>query len=94
MRFRSNIAVDGIAAWDEQAWVGRTLRIGNVAFDVAAPVTRCLATHANPLTGERDRPVMKTLLGLHRAERPTFAVMMTSDRGGRIRVGDAIELPS
>ena len=92
MRFRSNIAVDGIGAWGEQAWVGRTLRVGDVAFDVAAPVTRCLATHAHPLTGQRDLPIMKTLLGLHRAERPTFAVMMTSDRGGRIRVGDAVEL--
>jgi uncharacterized protein YcbX len=90
-RFRSNIAVDGVAAWDEQRWVGHALRIGDVAFDVAAPVTRCLATHAHPLTGVRDLPIMKTLLELHPAERPTFAVMMTSERGGRIRVGDAVE---
>jgi uncharacterized protein YcbX len=90
-RFRSNIAVDGVAAWDEQRWVGRALRIGEVAFDVAAPVTRCLATHAHPRTGMRDRPIMKTLLDLYPAERPTFAVMMTSARGGRIRVGDRVE---
>ena len=89
-RFRSNIAIDGIDAWAEQRWVGRHLRIGEVEFHVANPVTRCLATHANPLTGVRDVPMMKELLKLLPTERPTFAVMMTSEGGGRIRVGDAV----
>jgi hypothetical protein len=90
-RFRSNVAVDGLDAWDEQRWVGRRLRIGEVDYDVANPVTRCLATHANPFSGKRDLPIMKTLLRMFPSERPTFAVMMTSDRGGRIRVGDRVE---
>lgn len=90
-RFRSNIAVDGADAWAEQSWVGRSLHIGEVEFKVANPVTRCLATHAHPATGKRDLPIMKTLLGLFPSERPTFAIMMTSERGGRIRVGDEIE---
>jgi len=90
-RFRSNIAVEGVDAWEEQRWVGRRLRVGEVEFEVAHPVTRCLATHAHPSTGKRDRPIMKTLLGLFPSERPTFAVMMTSDRGGRISVGDTVE---
>jgi len=91
-RFRSNIAVDDLDPWEEQGWTGRTLRIGDVEFKVAAPVTRCLATHAHPKTGKRDLPIMKTLMELFPTERPTFAVMMTADRGGRIRVGDKVEL--
>lgn len=91
-RFRSNIAVDGVDAWAEQGWVGRGVRIGEVEFDVANPVARCLATHAHPDTGKRDLAIMKTLLGLFRSERPTFAIMMTSERGGRIRVGDGIQV--
>jgi uncharacterized protein YcbX len=91
-RFRSNVAVDGLAAWSEQSWVGHTLRIGDVTFNAVAPVTRCLATHAHPVTGGRDVPVMQTLLKLFRAERPTFAILMTSERGGTIRVGDKVEL--
>jgi uncharacterized protein YcbX len=90
-RFRSNVAVDGVGPWDEQRWVGHRLRIGAVDFEVANPVTRCLATHANPASGTRDAPVMPTLLGLYRSERPTFAVMMTSASGGTIRVGDRVE---
>ena len=91
-RFRSNIAVDGPDTWEEQRWIGRNLRIGDVEFKAVNPVTRCLATHANPRTGKRDLPIMKTLLELFPRERPTFAIMMTADRGGSIRVGDKIEL--
>jgi uncharacterized protein YcbX len=91
-RFRSNIAVDGLDTWEEQSWIGCNLRIGDVEFKAVAPVTRCLATHAHPITGKRDLPIMKTLLELFPSERPTFAIMMTSVRGGGIRVGDRVEL--
>jgi uncharacterized protein len=91
-RFRSNIAVDDVDTWEEQNWIGRNVRVGDVEFKVAAPVTRCLATHAHPSTGKRDLPIMKTLLEILPCERPTFAILMTSDRGGRIRVGDKVEV--
>jgi len=91
-RFRSNIALDGTDAWEEQNWIGRRLRIGSVDFDVAHPVTRCLATHANPATGERDVPVMPTLRRHFPTERPTFAVLTVSPSGGRISVGDRVEI--
>jgi hypothetical protein len=91
MRFRSNIAVDGLGTWEEQSWINRSLRIGDTEFEVAGPVTRCLATHAHPRTGKRDLPIMQTLLDVFPSERPTFAILMTSNRGGRIRVGDEVE---
>ena len=91
-RFRSNIAVEGLDPWEEQSWIGRNLSIGDIEFKAVAPVTRCLATHAHPMTGKRDLPIMKMLLELFPRERPTFAIMMTADRGGRIRVGDKVEL--
>ncbi len=95
VRFRSNIAIEGIAAWEEQSWIGRTLRIGSVGFDVTRPKTRCLATHANPRTGERDRPVMQTLVKSFRQKQPTFAVaLLTRGRGGEIAVGDDVTLTS
>ena len=90
-RFRSNVALEGVDAWNEQEWSGHRVRIGDVEFKVAAPVTRCLATHANPLTGARDEPVMQRLLKVYASDRPTFAVLMTSVCGGTIRVGDRVE---
>ncbi len=90
-RFRSNVVVDGLDRWEEQRWIGSTLRIGDVEFNVANPVARCLATHANPDTGRRDLPVMQTLLQVFPAARPTLGVLMTSERGGVVRVGDDVE---
>ena len=49
-RFRSNIAVDGMPAWEELDWLGRTVQIGDVGFTVVKEKVRCLATHANPST--------------------------------------------
>jgi len=92
-RFRSNIVIEGLAAWEEQTWVGKKIRIGQVAFDVVKPKVRCLATHANPETGERDVPLLTTLTRVFAQEQPTFAVaMVTSGRGGAVRVGDEVHV--
>ena len=93
LRFRSNIAIDGIAAWEEQDWIGATLRIGGIDFDVVRSKVRCLATHANPHTGERDLEVMQTLVRAFGQAQPTFAVaIVPRGRGGEIRVGDAVSV--
>jgi uncharacterized protein YcbX len=93
LRFRSNIAVDGLEAWEEQSWVGRKIRVGAVEFEVAKPKTRCLATHANPKTGQRDLAILTTLTQKIGQENPTFAVaMLPSGAGGQIRVGDELTL--
>jgi uncharacterized protein YcbX len=92
-RFRSNIAIDGLEAWEEQNWIGRGVCIGEVRFEAISAKVRCLATHANPLTGERDLPIMKTLMKVFPREKPTFAIaMITTNGGGTIRVGDKVKL--
>ncbi|HSQ02451.1 MAG TPA: MOSC domain-containing protein [Burkholderiales bacterium] len=93
VRFRSNIAVEGLEAWEEQQWIGRKIRIGTVELQVVTPKTRCLATHANPLTGKRDIAMMPALLQCYVQERPTFAVALMPTRGGgEIHIGDSIEV--
>ena len=93
VRFRSNIAIEGVTAWAEQDWVGRALRIGDVEFDVVRPKVRCLATHANPSTGERDLLVMQTLVKSFQQAQPTFAVaLLPRGAGGEIRVGDRVSV--
>ena len=90
LRFRHNIVIEGVTAWEEQAWAGRKLRVGSVEFATVAPKVRCLATHANPLTGERDLQVMQVLVKAFAQREPTFGVGMLSSAGGEIRVGDAV----
>ncbi len=92
-RFRSNIAIEGLEAWEEQSWVGRKVCIGEVTFDVVRPKVRCLATHANPETGERDLPMLTTLISAFAQKEPTFAIaMVTRGAGGQIHVGDNVSL--
>ena len=91
LRFRSNIAIEGARPWEEQDWLGRRVRVGAVEFDVAKPKVRCLATHANPVTGERDLQVMQGLKARFRQQEPTFGVgLLTRGPGGEIRIGDEI----
>lgn len=93
LRFRSNIAVQGLEAWEEQGWVGRTIRIAAVEFAVVRPKTRCLATQANPQTGERDLPVLSGLIRAFGRDQPTFAVALLPAAGpGEIRLGDEVVL--
>jgi uncharacterized protein YcbX len=92
-RFRSNIALEGLGAWEELRWVGRKVRIGTVTFDVIRPKVRYLATHANPTTGARDMPMLTTLTTVFGQEKPTFGVaMVPSQAGGPIYVGDPVRL--
>jgi MOSC domain-containing protein len=92
LRFRSNIVIEGVNAWQENEWVGGRIRVGKLLFDVVRHKTRCLATHANPRTGERDLALMTTLVSAFGQILPTFAVaIMTSGPGGDIHVGDVVE---
>ena len=72
---------------------GAKVRIGTVTFDVVRPKVRCLATHANPTTGERDLPILTTLTKVFGREKPTFGVaMVPTHAGGHIHVGDYVTL--
>lgn len=99
-RFRSNIVIDGVDAWDELHWHG-DVTIGNVSLRAEGPIVRCLATHANPDTGLRDAPVLKTLTAAFDRAEPILGRLLllagasgsvddTSRIGGVIRVGDEV----
>lgn len=91
-RFRSNIVVDGIEAWDELGWSDE-VRIGGVSFTPEGPIVRCLATHANPDTGVRDAKVLTTLTGRIGQREPTLGrLLLPAGGGGTIRVGDEVAL--
>ncbi len=92
LRFRSNIALEGLQPWEEQGWIGRRLRIGAVEFRAVEPKTRCLATHANPRSGQRDVPMMASLLKAFPAEKPTLAIALLPLGGGTLQLGDEVEL--
>jgi uncharacterized protein len=91
-RFRSNIAIEGTQPWEEFDWAGARLRVGAVEFEVRKRAVRCLATHASPTEGVRDREVLTTLTRVFGHEEPSFAVMMVPVTSGEIRLGDEVQV--
>ena len=90
LRWRCNIHFDGVPAWQELDWTGRTIRIGNAELKVTEPIVRCLATTANPATGQRDLDTLGCLKSDFGHQH--FGVYAQVTRGGEIGPGDTLEL--
>lgn len=54
LRFRANVYVSGLPAWEELKWVGSDIMMGTARLRVVSPITRCAATSVNPATATRD----------------------------------------
>lgn len=60
-RFRGNIWLDGVDAWEERSWIGKTMRVGMAHVVIREQITRCMATTVDPLTGKQDVPTLDIL---------------------------------
>lgn len=47
-RFRGNIYIDGLKAWEEFNLIGKKLKINNICFKVEKSIPRCSATNLKP----------------------------------------------
>ncbi|GIJ29250.1 molybdenum cofactor biosysynthesis protein [Micromonospora qiuiae] len=92
-RFRPNLVVDGAPAWAEDDWVGRPLRIGDLAFRAAGPSARCLVITIDQETGVREREPLRAL-ARHRniGRKLLFGLYLLPPEHGRVRLGDPVEL--
>lgn len=89
-RWRGNIWLDGLNAWQEFDWIGERLRIGDAELEIRQPITRCLATTANPDTGLRDADTLTALQeGWGHQDFGVYAVVVKS---GRVALDDKAEL--
>jgi uncharacterized protein YcbX len=89
LRFRGNIWMDGLGPWEEFEWIGKKLRIGSVVLEVVERIERCLATTANPETGQRDADTLGALTeGWGHKDFGVHAVVIET---GTVSVGDSVE---
>jgi uncharacterized protein YcbX len=91
LRFRANLYVEGWPAWAENDWVGRELMVGFARAKVFKPIVRCIATHVDPATAERDMDVVKALFDNYGHMNCGIYAHVTD--GGRVTVGDACTEP-
>ena len=93
-RFRMLFEIDGVAAHEEDEWLGRHVRIGDATIAVNGDVGRCVATSHDPDTGIRDLDTLGTLAAYRRdgrVEPLPFGVYGEVVSPGRVRVGDRVE---
>jgi uncharacterized protein YcbX len=94
-RFRMTFGIDGVAAYAEDGWLGRDVRIGGAVVRVAGNVGRCAVTTHDPDTG---RASFDTLHALNhsRGHLPTseplpFGVWAEVTQTGHVALGDPVE---
>ena len=88
-RFRPNLVVDAGAAFAEDEWVGRVLRIGGMRMRVDKRDQRCVIVNIDPATGERNAAVLKTIT---REREACLGVYGTTVQPGRVAVGDPVTI--
>jgi uncharacterized protein len=89
-RFRANVYFSGAPAWAEEGWVGREIQLGGTRMRILKHTTRCPATEVNPETAERDANPVRELQSLY--GHINLGVHAEVLEGGRIAMGDALEL--
>lgn len=92
-RFRMLIEIDGVAANEEDGWVGRRMRVGEAVVRWGGHVGRCLITSRDPDTGVIDLPTLD-LLESYRSEEQSTEPLPLGIYGavlepGLVTVGDA-----
>tara|TARA_Y100001970_G_C14162015_1_gene819108 strand:+ start:792 stop:1571 length:780 start_codon:yes stop_codon:yes gene_type:complete len=60
-RFRANIYVDGIGAWEERNWVNQIIKINNIDFKVEKNIPRCVAINIKPNTDDNTFNLLQSL---------------------------------
>ena len=92
-RFRPNLEFSGAEPWAEDDWLGRRLRIGDVAVRAVKPCDRCLVTTIDQDTGEKGRQPLG-ILGRYRRFPGglMFGMNLIPDGPGVLRVGDRVTL--
>jgi hypothetical protein len=94
-RFRPNIVIDGVDAFEED--YARELRIGDVELELVKPCVRCTVPSVDPSSGEQGIEPGDTLAAYRNNEAAggvTFGVngIVARGAGAELRVGDPVEL--
>jgi hypothetical protein len=91
LRFRANLYVTGLAPWAELDLVGRVLTTADgLRLRVLKRTERCAATNVDPVTGQRDLAIPRTLD--HHLRHTDCGVYAEVLAGGRLSVGEGLEI--
>lgn len=88
-RFRASLVVETSTPYEEETWAGQEVRVGEAVLRVGPGVGRCAVIDHDPVTGDRDRRLLKALAA-HRPRNehgePLLAVYAEVVSGGEVTV--------
>jgi len=92
-RFRANIVLDGLAAFEED--YATALRVNGINIRPVKPCARCTVPGVDPASGIASSEVPDVLASFRRTERGVlFGInaIVVAGAGGELRVGDKVEV--
>jgi len=87
-RFRGNIYINGIEAWEERNWIGKIIKINNLSFKVEKNIPRCVAINLKPSTDDNSLNLLQSLKKNY--NHFDMGVYLTALDDGQINVNDII----
>lgn len=87
-RFRGNFYIDGIDAWEERNWIGKTISINNISFKVEKNIPRCVAINLKPKTDDNGLKLLNLLKKTY--NHFDMGIYLRALNDGEIKVGSKI----
>jgi len=89
-RFRGNFYIDGLEAWEERRWIGKTIKINNVSFKVEENIPRCVAINLKPKTDDNSLNLLQSLKKMY--NHLDMGIYLRALNNGNIEAGHKIKL--
>ena len=89
-RFRGNIFIDGIEAWEERNWIGKIIKINDISFKVEKNIPRCVAINLKPYTDDNSLNLLQSLKKTY--NHFDMGIYLTALDDGQVNIGDKVSL--
>ena len=89
-RFRGNICVDGLKAWEERNWIGKIIKINDISFKVEKNIPRCVAINLKPKTDNNSLNLLHSLKKTY--NHFDMGIYLTPLNDGKIKISDTVGL--
>ena len=89
-RFRGNIYIDGIEAWEERNWIGKIIKINDILFKVEKNIPRCVAINLKPNTDDNSLNLLQSLKKNY--NHFDMGIYLTALDDGQLSIGDNVSV--
>ena len=87
-RFRGNICIDGLKAWEERNWIGKIIKINDISFKVEKNIPRCVAINLKPKTDNNSLNLLHSLKKTY--NHFDMGIYLTPLNDGKIKISDTV----